>query len=216
MNFGAPFTFPFEDQDWLKKIALAGLISLIPVVGQIYLFGWGMEVARRVIKGEASLLPDTDFGGFLGLGFKTWVISLVYALPMIVFAIPMGVAGAGGAAAGMDEDTLAIIISVVSCCCGGLMFLYGILMAFLIPAAYGRFLDSGVLGDAFKVKEVFALVKAAPVPFLISIAGSLIAGFIAPLGGIAIGIGAIFTSAYALAIMGHFYGQAYNEAKAAL
>ncbi len=216
MNFGAPFTFPFEDPDWLKKIALAALVSLIPIVGQLFIAGWGLEVARRVIKGESNLLPDINFGEHLGLGFKQMVIGFVYALPLIVLWIPIAIVGAGGAAAGMDEETLAIVVSVISCCCGGLMFLYGLLLAFMVPAALGRFLDSGELGAAFKVKEVFALVKAAPVPFLIAIAGSIIAGFIAPIGGIAFGIGAIFTAAYAMAIMGHFYGQAYNEAKAAL
>jgi hypothetical protein len=60
------------------------------------------------------------------------------------------------------------------------------------------------------------MVKAAPVAFLIAIAGSFVAGLIAPVGGVVFGIGAIFTGAYAMAIIGHFYGQAYNEAKAAL
>ena len=216
MNFGAPFTFPFEDPDWLKKIALAALVSLIPIVGQLFIAGWMMEITRRVIKGESVLLPDINFGEYLGLGFKQMVIGLVYALPMIVLWLPMVIVGAGGAAAGMDEETLAIVISVVSCCCGGLVFLYGLLLAFMMPAALGRFLDTGELGAAFKVKQVFALVKAAPVPYLIAIAGAILAGMIAPIGGIAIGIGAIFTTAYAMAIMGHFYGQAYNEAKAAL
>lgn len=216
MNFGLPFTFPFEDPDWLKKIALAGLVTLIPIVGQFFIMGWMLEITRRVIKGESPLLPDLDFGQNLGTGFKAWVIGLVYALPMIVFALPMIIVGAAGGAAGMDEETLAIVISAISCCCGGLMFLYGILLAFMLPAAYGKFLESGVMGDAFKVKDVFAMVKAAPVAFLIAIAGAAIASFIAPLGGIAIGIGAIFTTAYAMAIMGHFYGQAYNEAKAAM
>ena len=217
MNFGLPFTFPFEDEDWFKKIALAGLCSLIPVVGQFFIMGWGLDVTRRVINGESSpKLPDIDFGEHLGLGFKQFVIGLVYALPMILLSLPMAIVGAGGAAAGMDEETLAIVVSVISCCCGGLMFIYGLLLAFMMPAAFGKFLDTGELGAAFKVKEIFALVKAAPVPFLIAIAGAAIAGFIAPLGGIAIGIGAILTTTYAMAIMGHFYGQAYNEAKAAL
>ena len=216
MNFGAPFTFSFEDPDWLKKIALAALVSLIPVVGQLVIAGWMMEITRRVIKGESVLLPDINFGEYLGLGFKQMVIGFVYALPMIVLWLPMVIVGAGGAAAGMDEETLAIVVSVVSCCCGGLVFLYGLSLAFMMPAALGRFLDTGELGAAFKVKEVFALVKAAPVPYLIAIAGAILAGMIAPIGGIAIGIGAIFTTAYAMAIMGHFYGQAYNEAKAAL
>ena len=89
MNFGRPFSFAFEDPDWLKKIALAALVTLIPVVGQFFIMGWGLEITRRVIKGEPTLLPDLDFGKNLGTGFKAWVISLVYSIPFMVMAIPI-------------------------------------------------------------------------------------------------------------------------------
>jgi hypothetical protein len=215
MNFGRPFSFAFEDPDWLKKIALAALVTLIPVVGQFFIMGWGLEITRRVIKGEPTLLPDLDFGKNLGTGFKAWVISLVYSIPFMVMAIPIVLVPVLGGVAGMDEETMGIMVAAISCCCGGLMFLYGILIMFMIPAGLGRFLDTDQLGAAFKVKEVFALVKAAPMAYLIAIGGAIVAGFIAPLGGIAFGIGAIFTAAYATVIVSHFYGQAYNEAKAA-
>jgi hypothetical protein len=216
MNFGRPFSFPFEDPDWLKKIALAGLITLIPILGQFFLIGWMLEVTRRVIKNDPTPLPDLDFGQNLGNGFKAWVVGLVYSLPMFIFVVPIIAVSAIAPASGMDEETMATLMIAVSCCCGGLMFLYGILMGFMLPAAYGKFLEAGQLGAAFKFGEVFAMVKAAPVAFLIAIAGSFVAGLIAPVGGVVFGIGAIFTGAYAMAIIGHFYGQAYNEAKAAL
>ncbi len=43
MDFAKPFTFVFEDQNWLSKIALVAVISLIPVVGVLVLLGWGLE-----------------------------------------------------------------------------------------------------------------------------------------------------------------------------
>ncbi|MDX9863163.1 MAG: DUF4013 domain-containing protein [Anaerolineaceae bacterium] len=216
MDFGAPFTFPFEDPDWLKKIALAGLVGLIPIVGQLFIAGWGLEVARRVIRREPVLLPDINFGEYLGLGFKQFLIGFVYGLPLFLFGLPIAIVGGIGGAADMDAETIGILVTVISCCCGGLALIYTLLLAFMMPAALGRFLDTGELSAAFKVKEVFALVKAAPVPFLIAIAGSVAAGFIASLGSIVFIIGVIFTAAYSMAIIGHFYGQAYNEAKAAL
>jgi hypothetical protein len=48
MNFGKAFTFVFDDPEWLRKVAINALIGLIPIVGQLYLLGWGLEVARRV------------------------------------------------------------------------------------------------------------------------------------------------------------------------
>ena len=47
MNYSHAFSYVFEDKDWLSKILIAGLISLIPIVGQLYLFGWMIEIVRR-------------------------------------------------------------------------------------------------------------------------------------------------------------------------
>jgi uncharacterized membrane protein len=40
MDFGRAFSFVFEDPDWLKKVAIAGLVMLIPVIGQLVVLGW--------------------------------------------------------------------------------------------------------------------------------------------------------------------------------
>jgi uncharacterized membrane protein len=88
MDFSTPFSYPFSDSRWLKKLAIAGLIMLIPVVGWFYLFGWGLEITRQIIKREPVTIPDTDFGRFLSRGFKAWVIGIVYAIPAIVLQIP--------------------------------------------------------------------------------------------------------------------------------
>ena len=58
----------------------------------------------------------------------------------------------------------------------------------------------------------FALIRAAPGAYLIVLLGGMAAGFIAPLGSIACGVGALLTSAYALLINAHLLGQAYRSA----
>jgi hypothetical protein len=95
MDFGLSFSFPFQDDDWIKKFVLTVVISFIPVIGQLALLGWMVELTRRVIRGDATPLPDwADFGGILLLGLKMFVIGFVYSLPLILLALPMGVAGA--------------------------------------------------------------------------------------------------------------------------
>jgi uncharacterized membrane protein len=85
MDFGKAFTFVFEDEDWLKKIALGGLLSLIPVIGIFLVIGYGFEVTKRVIKGDAEVLPDwSDFGGYLTKGFLVFLIVFVYMLPVFL------------------------------------------------------------------------------------------------------------------------------------
>lgn len=62
MNLGQAFSFPFQDPDWLKKIGLMALISLIPIVGPIIVLGWGLDITRRVITRSPIILPEIDMG----------------------------------------------------------------------------------------------------------------------------------------------------------
>jgi hypothetical protein len=213
MEFGRAFSLPFKDPNWFKKMIINGLVMLIPIIGSICLFGWGIEIARRIIKGEPSdTLPELDFGGQLATGFKAWVIGLVYAIPLIIFSIPMQVIPLLGDALGLDADTLSYAVIGISVCCGGLSLIYGILMGFMLPAAIGKYLDTGQLGAAFRVGEIFTIVKSAPVAFLLVILGSIIASFVSSLGTIACIVGILITAPYAMAIVGNLYGQAYKQA----
>ena len=89
MEFGKAFSFVFEDPDWFKKIAIAALVGLIPVVGQFVLIGWALETAKRVIRQDPNPLADLDFGSQLGLGFQSFLVGLVYAIPAFLIYIPM-------------------------------------------------------------------------------------------------------------------------------
>ena len=77
MDFAKAFKFVFDDPDWLKKIGVMALITLIPVVGTFVLMGYALETAQRVIRQDAEALPNLDFGAQLGLGFKGFLIALV-------------------------------------------------------------------------------------------------------------------------------------------
>jgi hypothetical protein len=214
MEFGKAFSFQFQDPDWIKKILIGALIMLIPLVGELVVIGWGFEITKRVIRQDPSPLPDwSNFMGNLVSGLKLFVVYLVYLLPIIlvsacsqsVYLIPSDV---------MDSNTMATVSMVVMICFGCVAFLYGIVIAFLLPAAVGNFAATDQLGAAFRFGEVFNLVKAAPVAYLLVILGSLLSSIIASLGSIACGIGALATTAYAMTVNGHLQGQAYNEAKA--
>ncbi|MBN1373100.1 MAG: DUF4013 domain-containing protein [Anaerolineaceae bacterium] len=212
MDFGRAFSYVFQDPDWVKKVLLAALISLIPIVGQLYLVGWGLAVAQRIIRGQQDLLPEIEFGEHLGRGFKAAIIGLVYALPAILFATPIWLFPIIGVSAEMSEETLSIVTLILSLCCGGLVLIYSILMALMVPAATGNFLASGRLGAAFNFGQVFGLVRAAPGPYLMVLLGSIIVGLIAPLGSIACAVGVFVTAAYGTLITSHLIGQAYRSA----
>jgi len=216
MDFGKAFTFVFDDIDWLKKVFINALLGLIPLVGQLYLIGWGLEIARRVAMGEPTSLPDADFGTYLGHGWKSLVVSLVYTIPIWVLMIPVIVVGIITETAGMDGDVAGAIMGAVGLVVGLLSMVYGIAMGLLLPAAMTRAVLFGSIGDGLQVGEVLNLVKAAPGAYLLTLVGTMVAGMAAGLvGSIACGVGVFFTMAIAQAITGHFYGQAYRQAAAA-
>lgn len=209
MDVGRAFVFPFEDDEWLKKVLLTAVISLIPVIGPLWLLGWMVEIARRVIKGDAVVLAGfEDFGGTLVLGLKAFVIGLVYAIPMVIFFIPMY------APLFADSDEAVAALSFLATCCGCLFFLYGLLLALIYPAAYGELAATDSLGAAIHPARILELLRADFGAYLVAWLGSIAAGFIASLGFIFCIVGVIFTAAYAYAVVGHLYGQAYKKATA--
>ena len=88
MDFGLALTYQFKDQDWPQKILLASLVSLIPVFGWFVVFGWSLEITRRVILDDPQPLPRLDFINDFVRGLKGLVLNVVYSLPALVVVIP--------------------------------------------------------------------------------------------------------------------------------
>lgn len=208
MDIGLAFTYPTKDPDWAKKILVVGLINLVPFVGQIYMIGWMLEIIRRVVVQRQPIsLPDVDFSNYFMKGLKAWVVSLAFALPIIILSIPMGIISAS-----MDSGDPQAIAALFSLCIGMAIFAYALLMALMMPAAYAILAVKDRVADALRPGEIFNLVKAAPGAYLITILGTLVTALLAQVGLIACVIGVVFTATYATTVNAYFYGQAYLEA----
>jgi len=216
MDFAQPFKFAFEDPDWLKKLALNGLILLIPIVGGIYVLGWALEIARRVIFHEPTLLPDINFGAHFMRGLKGAVIGFVYSLPIIILSGIQSALSVLVQNGSNDSQSAVFGIAAVSICLSIFVFILSLALYYFLPAALGNFLvKQESISAGFQFGEVFALLKTAPVAFLIALVGAFLASMIGSLGVIACIIGVLFTEVYASTITAHFFGQAYNQAVAA-
>ena len=211
MDFGLSFSYIFNDKDWFRKIALPALCSLIPVIGEFVLTGWGLKAAKNVIDGnEQHALPDLEFGPDLGRGFMAFLITLIYSLPV---AIMVGVS-AGLFALGSNDMSEAgrMMYYIFGGCVGLFGLLIAVLFAFLGVVATANYVAKGRFGAAFDFKELFGLLKRSFGSWLLVIVGQILAlGIIAPLGAIACGIGALFTLAFGTAVYSHLLGQAYNQ-----
>lgn len=217
MDIGKAFSFVFEDKDWVSKILIAAAISLVgtllgiliipAILAAALLGGYMVEIARRVIQDHPQVLPEWDnWGTLLTDGLKFIVISIVYAAPMILASICLGIP------AGLlseDSPELSTALSLVLSC---LNILWAIVLSLFLPAAVGAFAAEGELGAAFRFGRVFSLVRNNFSTYLIVLVMSWIASLIGGLGVIICLIGWLATYPYSYMVIGHLYGQAYRKA----
>jgi hypothetical protein len=209
MDLGLAFSFPFQDEEWIKKVLIAAVLLFIPVIGWLAVFGWALEITRRVIRESEETLPDwTEFADLFVLGLKGFVISFVYSLPIMLFTAPLTVLG-------WFED-LQGLVAVLSICTSCFSFLYSILLGLVLPAGLGILADSDNLAEAINPSKILVILRAAPGAYVITFVGAIIASFVSSVGVILCVVGVLFTSAYAVTFQGHLIGQAYNEASSAV
>lgn len=205
MDIGKAFKYMFDDEGWLKKIAIGGVLNIIPVVNFIPL-GYGLRQLKNVSQGRDLPLPEwDDFGGDFMRGLMVFVGGLIYMLPVILLQILAVVIGA--VASGSDSGASgagALCASALSC----LMVLYGIAMMVWLPAALLKYVEVGELGGFFRFSEIWDFVRTNIsqyiVVVLLIIAAQLVASIV---GSIACGVGVIFTTFWATLVVMHLLGQ---------
>lgn len=214
MNYGYAFTFQFKDDEWIKKFAIAALFLIIPIIGPLFLAGWGLEITRRVIVGDPEPLPPwNDFGNYIVKGIQLIIIGFVYALPVIlVQACTQGVYAAGDASLGGEDAFIATAI-MVQTCMGCLTFLYSVFLGLFLPAAIGHFAAEGSLGAAFRFGEVFRVLKTGFAAYLVVFLAFLVLPILAIFGIVFCVIGVLFTAPYALMASHYLIGEAYRASK---
>jgi hypothetical protein len=220
MNFGRAFGFFFEDEQWIKKILLGSLIALIPVVGQLAIMGYALAVLRNVRAGEARPLPDwSGFGSYLVDGLKFLVVTLVYAIPIIILACPLALVSVLPFATQRYQDLVAPLVGVAVVVGAGLACLVGLyvaLLALLRPVLQIRYAETGEIGPCLRVGEVVRYFGRNFGPIFISLLVSFLVGgaltFV--LGAISFGLLALPASVWMAAFSGHLFGQVARGAEA--
>jgi hypothetical protein len=215
MDIGKAIGFVFEDEDWITKVLIGALITFLSflILPAFLLFGYALEVTKRVLRGDPQPLPPwTELGDLFVKGVMVVIIGIVYALPIIVInlcATPIWIVfgDRSGDAAGAISGLTSFGVSCLS-------ILWAIVMSIVLPAALARFADTGELRDAFQFGSILRFVQdnlgTYVVVFLAVWVANLIAGVI---GAAACGIGLFFTQPIVYMFTGHLYGQAYLKAQ---
>ena len=215
MDIGRSFTYVFEDQDWLKKILIGGVVNLIPIVN-FASTGYFIEAIRNTSEGRELPLPEwDDFGGKFVKGLMTAIAGFIYALPiMIVVGIVFGLTAV--IAGSLENDAAEIVATICPLIGNCLSFVYLILFTLIFPAAIIRYALTGQFGAFFRFGDIMAMIKANVGGYIIALLVALVAGIIAQIvGGIACGIGIFFTLMWAMLVGANLFGNLVREVQPA-
>ena len=196
MDIGRAYTYMFDDDDWLKKIAIGGLIMLIPILNLVAL-GYAIRVLRNARDGRELPLPEwDDWGGDFVRGLLITVATFIYSLPAI-FAVLMGVVFAGV----FDEQAC-----MWAGYCPGI--LWAVLVAFITPALYLQYAKHDTFGALFRFGEIWKIVTDKFSTYLVAVLMTCVAMIVASaIGSVACGIGVAWTSLWAYLVQSHLMAQ---------
>lgn len=213
MDIGSAFTFMFDDEEGVKKLAIGGGIVfagviLSPILVGIVLFlplmGYMLETIKSVRDGQTKLPEWTDFGNLFVKGLMLFLITLVYQIPVIILACMAS--GTNIAMAQADSD-VAQALSVVSICFSCLQIIVSLVVSAIMPAAWIRYAQYDTFGSAFQFGEIFRFITANIGNYIIAVLLTWVAGLLAGLGLILCIVGVFFTMFWSMLVSANLYGQ---------
>jgi hypothetical protein len=194
------FAWPSRDPEWLTKLLIIALTLFIPFVGAINGLGWMLATLDRLRAGEERLAPANL--GYIGRGFRLFVVNLVYALAITLVTgliyVPAIVVASNQShgSANPAMVSLAILLSVLAF---SIATLGSLALNFASPSIVLA-TDRGGIAAGLNVSAVLRRARSNLANTLIAGLMLIAAGFIGSLGLVACGIGVLFTTAYALAM----------------
>jgi hypothetical protein len=215
-NFEEAVRAMFRDPDWLKKIALGTLFSILGVfiIGLIIVQGYLLAYGERVARAEPRPLPEwEDFGELLRKGLLGTIVVIGYTLPLILIIVALTLLmfplTFAAAASGASADAIGGIFTLALC--GGMIALLPVMMLVygLVPAAHAQLImHSHDLGAAFRFREVFRLIRRHLGQYLLMLVISYVAIFgLSQVGQFACFVGVFATTFICQLFQYHLLGQ---------
>ena len=213
MDFGKSFTYMFDDKEWLKKIAIGGLLNLVPIVNFIPA-GYSLRVLKNVAERQEKLLPEwDDWGGDFVKGLMgSFLGPLIYSIPIIILNIISAILTAAVSGSSGDSSSgqgaMAICLTGISC----LSAIWGIAVGVVLPAAIIKYVMEGEFSSFFKFGEIFRFISQNLGNYIIALLLTIAAAIVGSIAGsIACVVGLIFTTFWATLVASHLLGQVKAE-----
>ena len=211
MNIERSIRYVLDDEQWIVKILIGAVISVVPIIN-LAAMGYVVRAVKNIIDGQETPLPEwSDFGEHFVKGLLVFVAALIYLVPIWILACPMALISN---ASGYDDATRSGL-AIIGGCLGFLASLYAILVDVVLPAAITKYALADEFAVFFRFGEIFGYIGKNLGNYLIAllltvlavIAGSLI-------GIIACVIGLAITMPFAALMSAHLFAQVYIQAEA--
>lgn len=223
MDIAKALTFITEDERWLEKLAIGVgivLISsflaplLIGLLGFFIVAGYAIRLLQNVRDGQPRPLPEwNQWSEDFVRGLKIAIVTLIWALPIFVVIVPMGV---GVALADSGREAAEIFGGLILFGSLSLTVLYGLVVALLTPGFTIAFARDEEIRSGLQLTEIWQWTQQHLGQVLligiVYLAASFALGITAMLAGLLLcGVGLIVTMPLStLVIMlfqHHLYGQ---------
>jgi hypothetical protein len=147
MDFGRGLRFPFGDQQWVSKVLIGTLISLVPILN-LAATGYMLDVTRAVVGGRDTPLPEWDnLGEKFVRGLIGVLIQFLWTLPVLIFACPMALIAVAGSA-GSPDGELSAGAGVAMGCVGVLIALASLALTPIVYVALSRYAVTNNFNEA--------------------------------------------------------------------
>ncbi len=206
LDFGRSLSFFFQDPDWIRKLLLGSLFSLLAIfiVGAFFIAGYMVRLIRRSARGETYPLPEwDDLGGIFVDGASVIGAYLVYWLPVVLLYI----VGALGIGIGLGGDEPSIAVTVVMTV---LTLFFALLMlgiVFYFPAALIRLALKGNFGAAFEFGPTWEFIQRNIGNYLLAFLIIFLANLISQFGILLFCIGIIPASFWGTSVSAYTLGE---------
>jgi hypothetical protein len=215
MDWGKSFTYVFDDKDWVVKVLIGAILSMIPLVNLVVL-GYALKTLKNVAERAEHPLPGwDDFVDYFMKGLISALGAIVWALPIIALAMVMAMLSAltsyNSADTARNSAPVVLCMWSMSCVSG----IYGLFLALVLPAAFAQYAVRGDFGAFFRFGHIFNFIKTNLGNYIVALILAAVAQFVSGFGVILCFIGVIFTQFWALLVGSHLLGQVYRGAEAA-
>ena len=183
MDIGRSIRFVFEDKDWISKLLVGLLISIVPILNFAF-FGYLIRLLRNVREGILFPLPDwSDIGDYFVKGLIVFVVAIIYLIPVILIGLIFGGVGAitDIATEGNVTEAASGFFAGAGILFSCLTILYSLAFAFYYYAMMIHFSKHGTFGSCFEIREIIKIISD-------NLSEYLTAWVIAILFGIVLGI----------------------------